>query len=87
MDFSRKCSCLGFVCRVFFVNPLNKIKINNFPSLIVSKSSKIVNNLSDIICEQLIMPFKTHNVLFLKLNINTETMFAYLHLISIQILG
>jgi len=43
---------------VFFVNPLNKIKINNFPSLIVSKSSKIVNNLSDIICEQLIMPFK-----------------------------
>ena len=43
---------------VFFVNPFNKIKINNFPSLIVSKSSKIVNNLSDIICEQLIMPFK-----------------------------
>ena len=43
---------------VFFVNAFNKIKINNFPSLIVSKSSKIVNNLSDIICEQLIMPFK-----------------------------
>ena len=58
LDLCAKDAEKGNQLVVFFVNPLNKIKINNFPSLIVSKSSKIVNNLSDIICEQLIMPFK-----------------------------
>jgi len=43
---------------VFFLNPLNKIKINNFPSVIITKSSKIINNLPGALCEQLIMPFK-----------------------------
>ena len=30
---------------VFFINPLNKIKINNFPSILISKSSKPISRL------------------------------------------
>ena len=42
---------------VFFDNSLNKSKINNFPSIIVTESSKLINQSSGILQEQLKMPF------------------------------
>ena len=42
---------------VFFINPLNKIKINNFPSILISKSSKPISRLFGDFNEQLNMPF------------------------------
>ena len=42
---------------VFFDNSLNKSKTNNFPSIIVTESSKLINKPSGILQEQLKMPF------------------------------
>jgi len=42
---------------VFFDNSLNKSKTNNFPSIIVTESSKLINKSSGILQEQLKMPF------------------------------
>ena len=42
---------------VFFTNPLNKIKINNFPSILISKSAISTNKLLGELKEQLNMPF------------------------------
>ena len=42
---------------VFFDNSLNKSKTNNFPSIIVTESSKLINKSSGILQEQLEMPF------------------------------
>ena len=42
---------------VFFINPLNKIKINNFPSILISKSSKPISRLFGDFNDQLNMPF------------------------------
>ena len=42
---------------VFFNNPLNKIKINNFPSILIIKSSKPISRLFGDFNEQLNMPF------------------------------
>ena len=42
---------------VFFINPLNKIKINNFPSILISKSSKPISRLFGDFNGQLNMPF------------------------------
>ena len=42
---------------VFFSNPLNKISINNFPSILVTKSSIPVKKLSGELREQINMPF------------------------------
>ena len=42
---------------VFFDNSLNKSKTNNFPSIIVTESSKLINQSSGILQEQLKMPF------------------------------
>ena len=42
---------------VFFDNSLNKSETNNFPSIIVTVSSKLINKPSGILQEQLKMPF------------------------------
>ena len=42
---------------VFFDNSLNKSKTNNFPSIIVTESSKLINKSFGILQEQLKMPF------------------------------
>ena len=42
---------------VFFDNSLTKSKTNNFPSIIVTESSKLINKSSGILQEQLKMPF------------------------------
>ena len=42
---------------VFFDNSLNKSKTNNFPSIIVTESSKLINKSSGILQERLKMPF------------------------------
>ena len=42
---------------VFFTNPSNKININNFPSILVTKSSIPVKKLSGKFKEQINMPF------------------------------
>ena len=42
---------------VFFINPLNKIKINNFPSILIVKSPKPISRLFGDFKEQLNMPF------------------------------
>ena len=42
---------------VFFTNPSNKIEINNFPSIIITKSSTSTNKFSGELREQLNMPF------------------------------
>ena len=42
---------------VFFDNSLNKSKTNNFPSIIVAESYKLINKSSGILQEQLNMPF------------------------------
>ena len=42
---------------VFFINPPNKIKINNFPSILINKFSAPKNKLSNELREQLNMPF------------------------------
>ncbi len=42
---------------VFFNNPLNKIKINNFPSILIVKPSKAISRLFGDFNEQLNMPF------------------------------
>ena len=42
---------------VFFTNPTNKIEINNFPSIIITKSSVLQNMLQGEFVEQLNMPF------------------------------
>ena len=42
---------------VFFDNSLNKSKTNNFPSIIVTESSKLINKYFGILQEQLKMPF------------------------------
>ena len=42
---------------VFFTNPTNKIEINNFPSIIITKSSTSTNKFSGELIEQLNMPF------------------------------
>ena len=58
LDLCAKDAEKGNQLVVFFVDSLNIIKINNFPSIIITKSSKIINNLPGALCEQLIMPFK-----------------------------
>jgi len=42
---------------VFFNNSFNQNKINNFPSILITKSSKPTNKSSDILQEQLNIPF------------------------------
>ena len=42
---------------VFFINPLNKIEINNFPSILINSSSKPTSRLFSEFNEQLNMPF------------------------------
>ena len=42
---------------VFFINPLNKIKINNFPSILIVKPPKPISRLFGDFKEQLNMPF------------------------------
>ena len=42
---------------VFFTNPSNKIEINNFPSIIITKSSTSTNKFPGELREQLNMPF------------------------------
>ena len=42
---------------VFFTNSLNKIKKNNFPSILITKSSALTNKFSGELSEQLNMPF------------------------------
>ena len=42
---------------VFFDNSLTKSKTNNFPSIIVTESSKLINKSSGILQERLKMPF------------------------------
>ena len=42
---------------VFFINPLNKIKISNFPSILIVKSPKPISRLFGDFNEQLNMPF------------------------------
>ena len=42
---------------VFFDNSLNKSKTNNFPTIIVTESSKLINKSFGILQEQLKMPF------------------------------
>ena len=43
---------------VFFTNPLNKIKINNFPSILIIEPSNPINKLSGDLNVQLKMPFR-----------------------------
>ena len=42
---------------VFFINSLDKIKKYNFPSVLVGKSLEATNNLSNILSEELKIPF------------------------------
>ena len=43
---------------VFFTNPFNTIKIDNFPSILIIESSNPINKLSGVLNVQLKMPFR-----------------------------